>query len=90
VKADPVEPTGTIPSLSFASGDIVIAIHSSTSNPDLVGTYPNVYQKINALKVKAGMYITLKNIDLAAKTSNNGKAVVSTTKRTAVRKTIPT
>ncbi len=80
VKADPVEPTGTIPSLSFASGDIVIAIHSSTSNPDLVGTYPNVYQKINALKVKAGMYITLKNIDLAAKTSNNGKAVVSTTK----------
>lgn len=80
VKADPVEPTGTIPSISFAPGDIVIAIHSSTSNPDLASTYPNVYQKINALKVKAGMYITLKNIDLAAKTSTNGKAVVSTTK----------
>lgn len=79
VKADPVEPTGTIPNFTFASGDIVIAIHSSTSNPDLVDTYPNVYQKINALKVKAGMYITLKNIDLTAKTANNGKAVVSTT-----------
>jgi hypothetical protein len=80
VKADPVEPSGTIPNFTFASGDIVIAIHSSTSNPDLASTYPNVMQKLNALKLKAGMYITLKNIDLAAKTANNGIAVVSTTK----------
>lgn len=80
VKQDVIEPTGTIPNISFAPGDIVIAIHSSTSNPDLADTYPNVFQKLNALKVKSGMYITLKNIDLAAKTASNGKAVVSMTK----------
>ena len=67
VKEDAITPTGTIPSITFSTGDIVIAIHSSTSNPDLANSYPNVNQKINAMKVKAGMYFTLKNIDLAAK-----------------------
>ncbi|HAN20523.1 MAG: hypothetical protein A2Y15_04195 [Clostridiales bacterium GWF2_36_10] len=78
-KADAVIPTGTIPSISFSPNDIVIAIHSSTSNVAQESEYPNVHQKLAAMQVKAGMYFTLNNIDLTAKTSTNGTAVVSLT-----------
>lgn len=76
-KADVIEPEGEVPELSFEQGDIVIAIHSASSDMSEVDLYPNVPQKLAALQVKAGMYFILNNIDLSEKTSNNGTATLS-------------
>lgn len=78
-KADAIQGAGAAPDVTMATDDIVIGIHSSTSDVSQATEYPNVYSKLAALEVKAGMYFTLENIDLTAKTSTNGKAILSVT-----------
>ena len=61
---DAVPGTGSDPDITLSEGQIILAVHSSTSDPALIDEYPNVYGKLNALAVKAGMYIQLSGIDL--------------------------
>ncbi|HAN21720.1 MAG: hypothetical protein A2Y15_00545 [Clostridiales bacterium GWF2_36_10] len=78
VKSDAIYTVGIMPTINFAPDDIVIAIHSMTSNPKEANNYPNVIQKIASLKVKTGMYFSLDGIDLTEKISTNGTAMVTT------------
>ncbi|PKM62913.1 MAG: hypothetical protein CVU97_03060, partial [Firmicutes bacterium HGW-Firmicutes-21] len=82
-KSDVIAPTPAgatdLSTVIMGANDIVIVIHSATSNPDNAAQYPNVFSKLAALKIKAGNYFTLSGIDLTAKTATNGKATVSLT-----------
>ena len=81
-KQDAMAPTSEgkvdLTAIEMEQDDIVIIIHSATSNPDYEVQYPNVHQKLAALQVEAGMEFTLAGIDLAAGTVTNGTATVST------------
>ena len=74
-KADAYSPTGEFPVFEFEDGDIVIGIHSSSSNPAFVDEYPNVVQKATALNVTEGMYFLLVGIDLDSGAVSDGKAI---------------
>jgi len=62
--------TGTLPQLVVGANDIVISIHSD-------GEKENKDQKKQAMKVKAGMYFTLTDIDLTKSGAVSGKAKVN-------------
>ena len=76
-KTDSIAPNGTVQTIEMEEGDIIIAIHSSSSDVTLIDTYPNCEQKVAAEKVKAGSTFVLEGIDLVAKTSTDGKAIVT-------------
>jgi len=77
VKQDPILPKGTAPSLTLNKDEIIIAIHSSSSDITQKEQYKNVEQKVAASNVKPGMYFTFEGIDLEKGTVNNGKAICS-------------
>lgn len=77
VKQDPIVPLGTVPEITLNQNEIIIAIHSSTSDLSMKDTYKNVEQKLAALNVKAGMYFTFEGIDLVNGTCENGVAICS-------------
>jgi hypothetical protein len=79
-KSDAIKPTGTAPSLTLNANEIIIAIHSNTSDIAQKDQYKNVEQKVAAMNVKAGMYFKLEGIDVAAGTVTNGTATCSTKK----------
>ncbi|HAN21760.1 MAG: hypothetical protein A2Y15_00350 [Clostridiales bacterium GWF2_36_10] len=70
-----ITPTGTIQTFTFEEGDIVIAIHSSTSDLTKKSEFPNCEQKVAALAVTAGMYFELVGIDIETATATEGKAI---------------
>ncbi|HBL85090.1 MAG: hypothetical protein A2Y17_11460 [Clostridiales bacterium GWF2_38_85] len=76
-KTAAIAPTGTVQTIEMEEGDIIIAIHSSTSDVTQIDTYPNCEQKVAAEKVTAGSTFELVGIDLTAKTSTDGKAIVT-------------
>ncbi|HPP84957.1 MAG TPA: hypothetical protein PK795_03495, partial [Bacillota bacterium] len=76
-KQDAEVARGSMPALTLGENDIVIGIHSASSNPDFIDQYKNVLQKNEAMKVKAGTYFTLIDIDLTKAGYVNGKAKVS-------------
>ena len=76
-KQDAEVARGSMPALTLGENDIVIGIHSASSNPDFIDQYKNVLQKNEAMKVKAGTYFTLIDIDLTKAGDVNGKAKVS-------------
>ncbi|HAN21848.1 MAG TPA: hypothetical protein DCP51_09295, partial [Clostridiales bacterium] len=78
-KADAIVPDGNLKTLTFEENDIVIGIHSASSKPEDINSCPNQPQKVAALKVKTGMYITLEGIDLTAKTATDATATVNLT-----------
>lgn len=77
VKQDPIVPKGTVPEITLNQNEIIIAIHSSSSDLSTKDTYKNVEQKLAALNVKAGMYFTFEGIDLVNGTCENGVAICS-------------
>ncbi len=56
---DAVPGSGSDPDITLKEGQIILAVHSSTSDPAQIDEYPNVYGKLNAAAIKAGMYIQL-------------------------------
>ena len=56
---DAVPGSGSDPDITLKEGQIILAVHSSTSDPAQIDEYPNVYGKLNAMAIKAGMYIQL-------------------------------
>ena len=54
---DAVPGSGSDPDITLKEGQIILAVHSSTSDPAQIDEYPNVYGKLNAMAIKAGMYI---------------------------------
>jgi len=79
-KSDAIKTTGTAPALTLNANEIIIAIHSNTSDIKQKDQYKNVEQKVAAMNVKAGMYFKLEGIDVAAGTVTNGTATCSTKK----------
>lgn len=77
VKQAPINPKGNVPSITLQKDEIIIAIHSSSSDLTQKDKFKNVEQKVAAEKVQAGMYFTFEGIDLENGTCNNGKAVCS-------------
>lgn len=77
VKADTKNPSGNPPELTLGNDEIVIGVHSSTSDTSLIDEYPNAIQKVTALEVKAGMFFKLEGIDLESGEVTDGKAVCS-------------
>lgn len=77
-KTDGAAMGGTKPSVKLKSNQIIVVIHSASSNPNEASTYPNWEDKVAAIAVKTGDYLWLKNIDLATGTCNNGELAVIT------------
>lgn len=69
---------GALPTVSLTENQIVIIVHSASSNPEESSQYPNWESKVAALAVKTGDYLVLNGIDLEAKTSDNGTVTVAT------------
>ncbi len=67
---------GTIPAITLLEGEIFVAIHSATSNPDQASQYPNWEDKVAALAVKSGDCLAFDGIDLDAGTCENGRMLV--------------
>ena len=61
---DAVPGSGSDPDITLEEGQIILAVHSSTSDPAQIDEYPNVYGKLNAAAIKAGMFIQLSGVDL--------------------------
>ena len=61
---DAVPGSGSDPDITLEEGQIILAVHSSTSDPAQIDEYPNVYGKLNAAALKAGMFIQLSGVDL--------------------------
>lgn len=65
VITDGVAMGGTAPDVTLSEGRILIAVHSSTSNPAQADLYPNWEDKVAALAVKKGEFIAFSSgIDL--------------------------
>ncbi len=69
---------GTSPSVTLEEGQIIVVVHSSSSNPNDAASYPNWEDKVACLAIKEGDYLVLNGIDLAAGTCENGTMTVVT------------
>ena len=74
---------GNWPEYTPEDNQVVFVIHSSTSNPDNAGQYPNWEDKVAALAVKAGNFLALTGVDLASGTVSEGKLSVTATQEEA-------
>ncbi|MDD4125587.1 MAG: hypothetical protein PHW77_07695 [Eubacteriales bacterium] len=54
---------GNIYAGTLGTDEILLAVHSSSSNPEDIGTYQNVYGKLAALALEAGDKLTIVGID---------------------------
>lgn len=69
---------GTSPSVTLEEGQIIIVVHSSSSNPNDAATYPNWEDKVACMAIKVGDYLKFDGINLAAGTCENGTMTVIT------------
>lgn len=69
---------GAAPEVTINDNQIIVVVHSSSSNPNDAELYPNWEDKVACLAVKAGDYLVLNGIDLAAGTCTNGTITVVT------------
>ncbi len=67
---------GAMPSVSMNADEIIVIVHSASSNPN--DGYPNWQDKVAALAVKTGDYLVLNDIDLATGNCANGTITVTT------------
>lgn len=52
---------GNAPSVSLSDGQILVVVHSSSSNPNDAETYPNWESKVAALAVKTGDWLVIES-----------------------------
>ncbi len=69
---------GNIPTITLLEGEIFVAIHSASSNPNDAEQYDNWEDKVAALAVKGGDCLAFDGIDLDAGTCVNGRMLVVT------------
>ncbi len=69
---------GTLPVVAMEDDQIIVIVHSASSDPEQEAEYPNWEAKVSALAVKIDDYLILDGIDLVAKTSINGTITVAT------------
>ena len=69
---------GNIPAITLLEGEIFVAIHSASSNPNDAAQYDNWEDKVAALAVKSGDCLAFDGIDLNAGTCVNGRMLVVT------------
>ncbi|MEG1742994.1 MAG: hypothetical protein RR246_02385, partial [Clostridia bacterium] len=73
-----------LPAITLATGDIVLSVHSATSDVAQEATYPNVKAKLAAKEIKKGMFISFSGITLEqalkGTVPENAAAVCSATK----------
>ncbi len=69
---------GASPSVNLKDGQIIVVVHSSTSDPSKADAFPNWESKVAALAVEEGDYLYFENIDIAAGTCSNGTMTVMT------------
>lgn len=69
---------GAAPSVTLEADQIIVVVHSASSNPNDAETYPNWEDKVACLAIKVGDYLKLDGIDLAAGTCTNGTVTVIT------------
>lgn len=78
VAKDPVAGAGDIPGdVKLKDNQVVLVVHSSTSDPEQASQYPNVYGKLAALDLKKGHYLVLSDgLDLATASGSGTVTVV--------------
>lgn len=78
VAKEPVAGAGDIPSdVKLKDNQVVLVVHSSTSDPEQASQYPNVYGKLAALDLKKGHYLVLSDgLDLATASGSGTVTVV--------------
>ncbi|MBQ3231142.1 MAG: hypothetical protein IJB49_09025 [Clostridia bacterium] len=69
---------GTKPKVTLNNDQIIVVIHSASSNPDTAEYNPNWEDRAVALAIKAGDWLKLESIDIASETCDNGKMTVIT------------
>lgn len=69
---------GTAPSIDLKGGQIIVVVHSSTSNPDQADLYPNWEDKVAALAIKAGDCLVFDGINVKTGAGTNGTMTVVT------------
>lgn len=69
---------GSSPSVKLKDGQIIVVIHSSTSNPDQASSYPNWEDKVAALAIKTGDYFYFQGVEIDAGTVTDGKMTCMT------------
>lgn len=78
VKSNGAAMGGAAPSVNLADNQIVVVVHSSSSNPNDADTFPNWEDKVAALAVKTGDWIVFDGIDLELGISDNGRIMIVT------------
>lgn len=68
---------GTDPAITLEEGQILLGVHSSTSNTDQASEYPNVYGKLAAQALEAGDLITFTGVDFAAGTVSEDATIIA-------------
>ena len=77
VAKDPVAGQGEVPSdVKLKDGQVVLVVHSSTSDPANADQYPNVYGKLAALELQKGQFLVLEGLDLTNATGAGTATVV--------------
>ncbi len=69
---------GAAPVVTLEDNQIIVVVHSSSSNPNDADSYPNWEDKVACLAIKTGDYLVFDGIDLAAGTCTNGTMTVVT------------
>lgn len=68
---------GTDPAITLENGQVLLGVHSSTSNTDQASEYPNVYGKLAAQALEAGDTVVFSGIDFEAGTVSEGASIVA-------------
>lgn len=69
---------GSSPSVTLEDNQIIIVVHSSSSNPNDAATYPNWEDKVACLAIKTGDCLVFDGINIDAGTCVNGTMTVVT------------
>lgn len=69
---------GTAPSVDLKDNQIIVVVHSASSNPNDAGSYPNWEDKVACLAVKTGDCLVFDGINIDAGVCQNGTMTVVT------------
>ncbi len=68
---------GNDPAITLEEGQILLGVHSASSNTDQASEYPNVYGKLAAQALEAGDTVTITGIDLEAGTVADDASIIA-------------
>ena len=68
---------GNTPAITLEEGQVLLGVHSSTSNTDQASEYPNVYGKLAAQALEIGEVVTITGIDIEAGTVSADATIIA-------------